>query len=193
MFKEEISNEEVNSLPLIHFKGRIVVVDTEEAQEKAVEELQRHEVLGFDTETKPTFRKGQVRKVAILQLATKEKAWLFRLFKTPVGDKLNELLENEEIKKIGVAIDDDLKGLDDLRMFDPGGFIALEKKVKEVGILSNGLRKLSGIILNKRISKGAQVSNWEAEELNEKQKIYAATDAWICLRMWEELPENIKF
>jgi len=187
MFKQEITNEEVNQLPLVQFTGEIAVIDDLETQDSAVDELLEYEVLGFDTETKPTFRKGVKRWVAIIQFATMEKAYIFRIFKSEIGDKLKYLLEREDIIKVGVALDDDLKGINELRSFSPGGFIALEKKVKEFGILSNGLRKLSGIILDRRISKSAQVSDWEAETLSEKQLIYAATDAWICLKMWMNL------
>ena len=187
MYKQEITNEEVNQLPLVHFKGKIVVVDDLTEQDRAVEELMQYEVLGFDTETKPTFKKGVKRWVAILQFATLKKAYIFRIFKSEIGDKLKNLLEREDIIKVGVALDDDLKGINELRSFTPRGFVALEKKVKEVGILSNGLRKLSGIILDRRISKSAQVSDWEAETLSEKQLVYAATDAWICLKMWGKI------
>ena len=187
MFKKEITNEEVNQLPLVQFTGEIVVIDDLENQDRAVDELMDYEVLGFDTETKPTFRKGVKRWVAIIQLATQDKAYIFRVFKSEIGEKLIKLLEREDIIKVGVALDDDLKGINELKPFRPGGFVALEKKVKEFGILNNGLRKLSGIILDRRISKSAQVSDWEAETLTEKQIIYAATDAWICLKMWMNL------
>lgn len=189
-YLEKISNEEVNELPLIEFQGNIHLVESEEDLEKACEHLKNFTLLGFDTEAKPSFKKGIINPVSLLQLATSDDVFLIRLQKCGFSLKLKKILEKPAIIKTGVAIDDDLKDLKKLRNFKPGGFIALEKEVKKIGIESNGLRKLAGIILKRRISKGAQVSNWEAPELSDKQKVYAATDAWISLIMMRKIQEN---
>ncbi|MDH5397716.1 MAG: 3'-5' exonuclease domain-containing protein 2 [Cyclobacteriaceae bacterium] len=189
-FKETISNEEIMPLPLVSFEGKIHVVNTLEKQEKVIKALLNEEVLGFDTETKPTFKKGVTHEVALVQLATRTDAWLFRVFMSGIGEGMISLFEDPKIKKLGIAIDDDLIALNRYKPFTPQGFVSFEKTVKDLGIQSNGLRKLAAIILSKRISKSAQVSNWEEERLSDKQLKYAATDAWICLEMYFELVEN---
>ena len=186
-YQTTITSQEINKLPLIEFKGKIHIIDTHQELLKSCDFLKEQNLLGFDTEAKPSFRKGVINPVALLQLACREDVFLIRVLKTGMPIELKRILENEEIEKTGVALEDDLKDLNKLRKFRPNGFVSLEKEVKKIGIESNGLRKLAGIILKKRISKGAQVSNWEAEELSRKQKVYAATDAWISLVMLEQL------
>ncbi|MDH5382522.1 MAG: 3'-5' exonuclease domain-containing protein 2, partial [Cyclobacteriaceae bacterium] len=171
----------------LEFRGEIVIIDNIDDQERHASELLSEEFLGFDTESRPAFKKGVIYPVSLIQFATQKKAYLFRLINTEIGDTLIKVLESATIKKAGVALEDDLIDIKKIRNFKPQGFLSFEKEVKKIGIESNGLRKLAGIILNRRISKGAQVSNWEAEELSEKQKIYAATDAWITLEMLDRL------
>lgn len=187
MFAETISKEEVNSLDLNAFSGKIRLITKSEQLPDVFKKINTHAVVGFDTETKPTFRKGEVNDVAMIQIAIPDEVFIIRINYTGVTDEIHLFLENESIIKVGVALRDDLKDLNRLRKFNPGGFMELNKMVKSIGIESNGLRKLTAIILGFRISKNAQVSNWEAEKLTQKQLQYAATDAWVCLEMYEEL------
>lgn len=187
MFPETISKEEVNSLELNAFKGKIRLITKEEHLHEVFKKINQHKVVGFDTETKPTFRKGEVNDVAMIQIAIPSEVFIIRINYTGITDEIHHFLQNEAIVKVGVALRDDLKDLNRLRKFNPSGFMELNKMVKNIGIESNGLRKLTAIILGFRISKNAQVSNWEAEKLTQKQLQYAATDAWVCLEMYEVL------
>lgn len=187
IYPENISAEEMQSFELSWFKGEIILVDNEETFFKVIPLLRGKKVLGFDTETKPTFKKGVTHKVSLLQLATDDLACLFRINKIGLPDELIEILSDESIIKTGVAIHDDLKVLKAIRKFTPHGFIDLQTFVKDFGIQSSGLKKLTAIILGFRISKGQQVTNWEAEELTEPQINYAATDAWVCHEIYNTL------
>jgi len=187
MYRESIDKEELAELPLIQFEGKISLVETKEEYLASLEYLSKQSVLGFDTETKPAFKKGVVNEVALLQLATAERAFLFRLNKMGLPNGLKGILENPEILKIGVAIRDDIKGLQKLNSFKPGGFIELQERVKDYGIQDFSLKKLSAIVLGYRISKAQRITNWEATDLTEAQQIYAATDAWISHRIFESL------
>ena len=185
-FASTISKEEILEKPLISFKGKIHIIDTPEEAQIAIDDLKNHKILGFDTETRPSFKKGKKNKLALLQLSTDENAYLFRLFKyVPV--KLTEILESVNILKIGAAIRDDLSGLQHYLKFIPGNFIDLQDFVKQFNIENNGLKKLAAIVLNSRISKSQQTSNWENELLTGSQQLYAATDAWICLEIYHKL------
>ena len=189
-YKETIDNSEISTLPLLEFSGDIVQIDDLEEQERVARLLKRESALGFDTESRPSFKKGVIYPVAILQLSTRKTAYLFKLKGVGLSDAIVDILEDSAISKIGVAINDDIKDLKKLNRFTPGGFIALEQFVKVAGIQSNGLRKLGAIILGGRISKGAQVSNWAAPKLTQKQLTYAATDAWVSLMMYEKLQDE---
>lgn len=187
MYRESIDKEELAELPLIQFEGRITLVESKEEYLASLEYLAKQDILGFDTETKPAFKKGVVNEVALLQLATAERAFLFRLNKLGLPGGLKGILENPEILKIGVAIRDDIKGLQKLSNFKPGGFVDLQERVKEYGIQDFSLKKLSAIVLGYRISKAQRITNWEAPDLTDAQQIYAATDAWISHRIFESL------
>lgn len=187
MYKINIDKEELAVLPLIQFEGKITLVESKEDYLMAIEYLAKQKILGFDTETKPAFKKGVVYEVALLQLATKDRAFLFRLNKIGFPNGLKSILENPAIEKIGVAIRDDIKGLQKLNNFKPGGFVELQDRVKDYGIQDFSLKKLSAIVLGYRISKAQRVTNWEALELSDAQQIYAATDAWISHRIYESL------
>jgi ribonuclease D len=191
MFKESITKEELVDLPLKWFEGEIIIVETKDTLRKAIQVLSKQAVIGFDTETKPAFKKGVFNKVALLQLSTENQAFLIRLNKIGLSKKLCDILANPEIIKTGVAIRDDIKGLQDLRKFQPGGFVELQDSAKDLGILNFSLKKLTAITCGFRISKGAQLSNWEADEFTEKQKIYAATDAWTGLKIYKSFAKNI--
>lgn len=187
MFDQNISKEAINELPLQKFEGNIILVDQPDQVKKAFDEISAHKVVGFDTETKPVFVKGEQNDVALLQIAIPEKVYLIRINITGITAEIISFFENKTIKKMGVGLRDDLIFLQRITPFQPQGFIELNELVNTLNIEANGLRKLTAIILGFRISKNAQVSNWEANVLNEKQLTYAATDAWVCLEMFEKL------
>lgn len=187
MYKENVSRDELNSLPLNSFNGNIWVVEDLNGVNKVLPLIQKAECIGFDTETRPSFRKGPNNRIALLQLATDHDAFLFRINKIKLPGDLAGILSDPAIIKVGAAIKDDIKGLQKYNDFKPAGFVELQDYVSDFGIESNGLRKLSGIVLGFRISKRYQVSNWEANKLTEGQIKYAATDAWICYRIYSAL------
>ena len=177
MFQESITKEELEELPLTAFEGEIVVVENSQTLHEAVAYLSQSEVLGFDTETKPSFKRGQINRVALLQLSTADKSFLFRLNVTGLPDGLKVILSDVNILKVGVAIRDDIKALQRISHFKPAGFIELQEEVKEFGIQDFSLKKIAGIVLGLRISKSQRLTNWESNELTEAQQRYAATDA----------------
>lgn len=188
MISYSITKEAINELPLGQFEGKIHLIDRPEQVEDAVDYLENQRILGFDTETKPSFRKGEFNHVSLLQLSTSDNAFLFRLNKIGFPASIRNLLENENQVKIGAAVHDDLKGLRKLTdRFYPLSFFDLNDELKKVGFHNVGVRNLSGMVLKIRISKSEQVSNWEAETLTEKQQRYAATDAWACLQIFDIL------
>lgn len=189
-YKESITKEELQQLPLRRFEGEIIVVDNEDDVDEAVEYLSQFTSLGFDTETRPSFKKGQINKVALLQLSTDDRAFLFRLNHFVLPDSLLKLLSANHIVKAGAAIRDDIKTLQLNRSFTPGGFFELQDKAQEIGLKNFSLKKLSGIVLGFRISKAQQLSNWEAVEFTEAQQYYAATDAWVSYKIYVDFNNN---
>ena len=187
IFRPNISAEEISHLKLKAFEGRITTVYREDQVEKALQLIEGHTVVGFDTETKPTFKKGQYNHVSLMQIALPDNVFLFRLNTIPLGPELKALLDDANLLKVGIALADDIKSLQKLQPFEARGFLELNRAVKPIGIESNGLKKLTATILGYRISKSAQVSNWENKRLTEKQIRYAATDAWVCLEMYNKL------
>ena len=187
MFRTTISKEEINRLPVAEYSNNIVLLEEPREIQGAVKEIRSLDVLGFDTETRPSFRKGRKNKIALLQLAGYKNVWIFRLNQMGLPDELVDILTNPEIKKVGVAIRDDLKGLQVYKTFQPEGFIDLAKYSDHFSIKDNGLRKLAAIILGVKISKSQQISNWEQEVLTEKQIHYAAIDAWACFEIYQQL------
>ena len=188
MIPKRISKETINDLPLGQFEGEIVLIDSMDQVKEAADELLRHNLLGFDTETRPSFRKGTLYYVSLLQLATDDMAFLIRLNEIGMPGLIQEILEDSGIIKIGAAVLDDLRGLRKVSLgFEPQSFFDLNEELKKVGFENVGVRNLSGMVLNMRISKSEQVSNWEASELTAKQKLYAATDAWVCLEIYKKL------
>ncbi|MDN3667930.1 3'-5' exonuclease [Echinicola jeungdonensis] len=188
MIPYKISKSEVNELPIGAFEGEIILIDDPKMIPEAVEYLYAHRLIGFDTETRPSFKKGVKHEVSLLQLSTEEKAFLFRLNLIGFPDEIREILEDPQIVKIGAAVRDDIKDLRRLdSRFKQASFFDLNEELKKVGFHNVGVRNLSAMVLNIRISKSEQVSNWEAEELTAKQQLYAATDAWACLVVFQEL------
>ncbi|MGB1102030.1 MAG: 3'-5' exonuclease [Crocinitomicaceae bacterium] len=191
MFESNITKAEINELPLNRYEGTVLLIEEKEAISPAIAEINQFSIVGFDTETKPVFVKGQYNHVALVQIATPEKVYLFRINKTGLTQELIDLFENENMKKVGVGLADDLVFLKRIKPFNPNHFKEVNELVNDLNIEANGLRKLTAIILGFRISKNAQVSNWEAKTLNEKQIRYAATDAWVCLEMYERIKGEI--
>jgi ribonuclease D len=189
MFLSSIDKKDINLLPISHFPGEIILVDTMKGFNQVILDIKRQHLLGFDTESRPSFKKGVKNKLALLQLATNKKAWLLRLNKIGLPDQLIEFLEDPDIEKVGVAIRDDLIKLKELKSFRPGGFIELADYTNRFDIIDNGLRKLAANILQVKISKSQQLSNWEAEKYSNSQLLYAATDAWACYRMYSRLKD----
>jgi ribonuclease D len=192
MYKENITVEEIAEHELSWFKGEIVLVDNLKTFYEVFPKLLGSDLLGFDTETRPTFKKGKKNAVSLIQLSTESLACLFRINKIGIPDELAELLSDPCVIKAGVAVHDDIRFLKGIRKFTPDGFIDLQTMVKDFGIQSSGLKKLTAIVLGFRISKRQQVTDWEAEQLTEAQQIYAATDAWVCHQIYKKLINGSK-
>ncbi len=194
MFIESIDPEQLKQLEFASFQGKIQVIDSIGFEfNKAISYLRAQKVIGFDTETRPCFSQDQPRYgVALLQLSGPGKAFLFRVNKIGMHRRLCRLLADKNIIKVGAAIHDDIRGLQKLNGFEPGGFVDLQKIVWEWGIRDKSVKKMSAIILGFRISKTQQLSNWEAEKLSEQQCRYAATDAWVCREMYLKLRKSEK-
>lgn len=182
-----ITTEEINNLPLRTFTGKTTVVSDPLQLSKIVKEIEFHDVVGFDTETRPSFKKGQVFQVSLLQLAIPKKVFLIRLNHTGVTEELGSLFSNATIVKTGVGIRDDLKALQKLRNFNPSNCYDLSTLAKEAGLQVESVKKLTALLLGFRISKSAQTSNWEVPTFTQKQIEYAATDAWVCLELFHKL------
>lgn len=186
-YKKTIDKEEINNFPVCIFEGDVVVIDRTEDVDAAVAYLKQHRFVGFDTETKPAFKKGEFHPVSLLQLGVSERVYLFRLNKCGLTKSLRNLLASNEITKIGVGILDDIRFLRKLVDFKPAAFLDLQVYVTKFGIEERSFSKLMAIIFNVKISKRQRTSNWETPELSEAQIRYAATDAWGAFQMYREL------
>ena len=186
-FVASISNDDVAALEAVHFDGHIEVVDTPDALVKACKILSKERLIGFDTETRPSFKAGVTNKIALLQLSTKEHCFLIRLNKLPLSREILSILSSNDIKKVGADVRNDINGLNKLRHFTANGFIDLQSEVGKYGIEDRSLRKISGIVLGKKVSKAQRLSNWEAKQLTPQQQMYAATDAWVCIEIYNKL------
>lgn len=186
-YLESITSEEIEKYDLSWFRGEIVVIEDLKSFNKTFPRLLDSDILGFDTETRPSFRKGRKNRVSLIQLANNDLACLIRINKIGIPDGLAKLLADPAVIKAGVAVHDDIRFLKGIKKFMPAGFVDLQKLVKDYGIASSGLKKLSVIVLGFRISKRQQVTDWEAEVLTEAQQVYAATDAWVCEQIYRKL------
>lgn len=187
MFPITITKDEVMERPLKSYEGKVVIAADAESIEAAVAEINQSKVVGFDTEAKPTFKKGEIRNISLIQVATATKVYLLRTHHVGISNQLHRFLENPDIIKIGIGLLDDYNLLNRLREFTPDGFIDLNNTFDELGAEKIGARNLAAMVLDIRISKSAQTSNWEAQTLTEKQIRYASTDAWICLEIYNKL------
>lgn len=184
---DKYEKAKIASLPCVLFDGRIVVVVSESEAAKAVDYLLSQDVLGIDTETRPSFRRGTNYKVSLLQVSSREVCFLFRLNHIKMCDPVKRLLEDEGVLKVGLSLHDDIAALKKLREFKPGNFFDLQKHVNEIGIEDLSLQKIYANLFGQKISKAQRLTNWEADILSDKQKGYAATDAWSCIKIYEEL------
>ncbi|KAA6303695.1 MAG: Ribonuclease D [Candidatus Ordinivivax streblomastigis] len=182
-----ITKEEIHDLPVEEFTGQIVVVQTVEDAELAVNVLLQSTRIGFDTETRPSFCKGILKRVALIQLSTHEICFLFRLNYIGFPPSLIGLLSNPDVQKIGLSLRDDFQSMGRRMKFQPQGFIDLQQMVQNFDIEELSLQKIYAILYRKKISKSQRLSNWEAEQLTLSQQKYAALDAWACLKIYEDL------
>lgn len=182
-----ISKETLAELPIAEFNGTIHLVETLEELDKAINFLSNSPLIGFDTETRPSFHKGHFNKVALLQLATLTDSFLIRINKLGFVEPLIKLLENPKIKKVGLSIKDDFHNLQRLANFEPKNFVDLQSMVPEYRISDLSLAKIYGILFDKRISKGQRLTNWEADSLTEAQQMYASLDASSCIEIYDHL------
>lgn len=183
----KIDKATLSSLKRVMYYGRIVVIYTNQEAEKAVDYLLSQPILGFDTETRPSFEKGRQYKCALLQVATTTGCFLFRLNHLGMCPAVRRLLGDKTVTKVGLAWNNDLTSLRQLGAFDAGTFTDLQNMVKEIGIEDQSLVKIYANLFHQRISKADRLSNWERDVLKESQKIYAAIDAWACIRIYQEV------
>lgn len=177
----------INSLPLVTFPGKIIVVLNEYEADRAVEYLLSCDVLGVDTETRPAFRKGNNHKVALLQVATRKECFLFRLNHLGLPKSLLRLLSNKQVPMVGLSWHDDLMSLHRREQFEPGWFIDIQDIIGNLGIVDKSLQKLYANLFGEKISKRQRLTNWEADVLTDRQKEYAAIDAWACIKLYDEI------
>lgn len=186
-FIKNITKDEIANMPKEEFTGRIIVIQNEKEAEKAVSYLSTFSIVGFDTETRPSFKKGQSYKVALIQISVENTCFLFRLNRINMPECLIHFLTNESIKKIGLSLKDDFGAIRKRTNMVPAGFLDLQEYVGHFGIEEASLQKIYAILFKKRISKGQRLTNWEADVLTDAQKKYASLDAWACLKIYNTL------
>jgi len=191
-YLNNITNEDIHKLETRYFNGIIHVISRQGDIPAAVERIKKHAVTGFDTESKPSFRKGQINKTAMIQLAIPGEVFIFRINNTGLTRELTGVLEDVNLIKAGVSIRDDLHRLQQIHRFVPAGFLELQNYTDSFHIESNSLKKLAAIVLGIRVSKSQRLTNWESPHLTEEQLIYAATDAWVCLEIYNKLRNSDK-
>ena len=185
----DIAKAEIAQMPPALFDGRIIVIHAKADVDKAVSYLKKRPIVGVDTETRPSFAKGRTYEVSLLQVSTEDTCFLFRLNYIGMPDSLVELLQDERLLKVGLSLRDDLQGLNRKHNFEPRGFLDLQHYVKEMGIEAQSLQKIYALLFGEKISKSQRLTNWETDVLTDRQKGYAATDAWACVRIYKYLEE----
>lgn len=186
-----ISKEQVSNFPTATYSGYIMVVEDYDTARESLRHLNTKSVVGIDTETKPSFRKGTPNKVSLIQIATESQAYLFRINKIGFIEELRHFLGNSTITKVGLSLKDDFRALRRIAEFEPASIVELQSYVKKFNISDNSLQKIYAIIFGERISKGQRLSNWEAEVLTSGQQNYAALDAWACLKLYNHLESGV--
>ena len=186
-----IDKQTINEMPRVTFPGCIHVIDAISQVKSAVTALRTASIVGFDTETRPCFHRGERHNIALLQLSTDNDAFLFRINKTGIPAPLSRYLEDESIIKVGLSTTDDFHQLARVCDCHPAGFIELQELVKRYSITDMSLQKIYAILFGEKISKGQQLSNWEAPQLTSAQQAYAAIDAWACLRIYQHLQDDL--
>lgn len=179
-----ISKEQLSQLPVVDYHGEIIVVDKVEAVASAMEYLRSQRLVGIDTETRPSFKKGRTYSVALMQIASLEKCYLFRINKIGFVKELHDFMEDESVVKVGLSLKDDFHVLHKIAEFEPHAYVELQSLVKEYCISDASLQKIYGILFGGRISKSQRLSNWEASVLTHAQQLYAALDARACLDIY---------
>ncbi len=185
-----IDKQAVNEMPRVTFPGRIHVISAISQVRSAVNALRTAPIVGFDTETRPSFRRGERHSIALLQLSTDSDAFLFRINKTGIPQPLKQYLEDPQSIKVGLSTPDDFHQLASVCDFHPAGFIELQDLVKQYSISDMSLQKIYAILFQHKISKGQQLTNWEAPQLTDAQQAYAAIDAWACQRIYRHLRDG---
>ena len=186
----KLSKNEINALPLIQYDGDIEILTSKDNIHAAINDLKNYDLIGFDTETKPTFVKGPLNPPSIMQLACDDKVYIFQFDNDEIFKQLSSILSNENITKCGVSVDRDLIELMYLSPFDPISFVDLGNVARENEIPHHGLRGLVAMFLKHRISKGSQTSDWSRISLSDSQISYAATDAWVSLELFKIFDKN---
>ncbi len=189
IIKNKITKEEINEMPKVEYQGQISIIDTPQQADFAVRYLNQFPLLGIDTETRPSFKKGESHKVALLQVATDERCYLFRLYKFGLTLPLIQLLETPHIAKVGISLKDDFLQLHKWAPFEAKNVIELQTLVKDIGINDQSLQKIYANLFGYKISKSQRLSNWEADELTIPQQHYAAIDAWACIQIYHKVEE----
>lgn len=188
-YKISITKEIIAKLPRVQFKGDIRIIDSDETMHEAISVLKQSNILGFDTESKPVFKKGAKTHVSLIQISAGETCFLFRVRMINDISPLKEIIEDKNIIKIGLSLHDDFHTLSNNYSFNPQGFIDLQDLVSKYRISNMSLQKLYAILFDERISKSQQLSNWDAVKLTKSQMSYAAIDAWACVKIYDRLKE----
>ncbi len=188
-YTRKFTKEEINAMPIARYEGEVILVRDAKTLKSALKKLHQERVLGFDTETKPSFRKGKLNPPALIQLAAEHAVYLIQLTWIPLNKEMARLLSNPDVLKVGVSIHDDMRELQKVYDFEPAGIVDLGLLAKQNKLETKGLRNLAANFFDCRITKGPQCSNWNAHELSHRQISYAATDAWVGRKVFLRMEE----